>query len=76
MLMYKKPIILFNPNLPKLSKNERKVLDLLIEAGKLIVPIYLQQENNKYLGANFYPHGITKKEIEKAAIKDPSILDP
>ncbi len=74
--MYKKPIILFNPNLPKLSKNERKVLDLLIEAGKLIVPIYLQQENNKYLGANFYPHGITKKEIEKAAIKDPSILDP
>ncbi|HBQ51287.1 hypothetical protein A3B42_03220 [Candidatus Daviesbacteria bacterium RIFCSPLOWO2_01_FULL_38_10] len=38
------PLLEFNPKLPKLSKNERKVLDLLVEAGKLIAPIYLEQE--------------------------------
>lgn len=39
------PLIEFNPKLPKLSKNERAVLKLLIEAGKLIAPLYLEQEN-------------------------------
>lgn len=74
--MDKKPVVLFHPNLPKMSKNQTQVLDLLIEAGKLIVPIYLKQENHRFPGANFYPHGSTKKEIEKAAMKDPKILDP
>lgn len=71
-----KALVIFKPNLPKLSKSERKVLNLLIEAGKLIAPIYEQQENHKYPGANFYPYGVSKKEIEKAAKKDPKILDP
>lgn len=64
-----KPLILFKPKLPKLSKNERKVLDLLVEAGKLIVPIYLEQENQ----AKKSP---SKEEIEKAGKKDSSMLSP
>lgn len=74
--MDKKPVIYFNPKLPKLTKNQARVLNLLVEAGKLIVPIYLKQENHRYPGANFYPHDATKKEIEKGAAKDPKILDP
>ncbi len=72
----KKSIIRFKPKLPKLSKNEQYVLKLLIEAGELVAPIYIRQENSKYLGANFYPHGVSKKEIEKAARKNPEILSP
>lgn len=62
------PIILFNPKLPKLSKNEREVLKLLVEGGKLIAPIYLQQE--KQAGK------ISKEEMEKAAKKDSEIFSP
>lgn len=43
------PLIEFNPKLPKLSKNESEVLKLLVEAGRLIVPIYLEQENEARL---------------------------
>lgn len=64
-----KPLILFKPKLPKLSQNKRQVLDLLVEAGKLIVPIYQEQE--KHASKN-----ISREEIEKAAKKDPSILSP
>lgn len=72
----KKPLVLFNPKLPKLSANGKKVLDLLIEAGKLVVPIYELQENSRFPGANFYPHGVSKKEVEEAAKTDPQILSP
>lgn len=71
-----KPLILFKPDLPKLSKNEKVVLGLLTEAGKLIAPLYQAQENHKFPGANFYPHDVSKKEIENAAKKDPEILSP
>ena len=71
-----KLLIEFNPKLPKLSKSESKVLQLLIEAGKLIVPIYKQQENQKFPGANFYPRDATKEEISKVASKAPQILSP
>ncbi len=70
------PLIEFNPKLPKLSKSESKVLKLLVEAGRLIVPIYRLQENQKFPGANLYPHDVTRKEIEKAARRDPQILSP
>ncbi len=63
------PLIEFNPKLPKLSKNEKEVLQLLIEAGKLIVPIYLEQEKQ-------LTKKISKEEIEKVAEKDPSIFSP
>lgn len=60
------PIIEFNPKLPKLSKNESQVLKLLVEAAKLIVPIYEQQEKNA--------QGIDRKEMEKASKTDSSLL--
>lgn len=70
------PLIEFDPKLPKLSKNEKAVLKVLVEAGKLIIPPYLKQENSKFPGANFYPHDATKKEIEAAAKKNKDILSP
>lgn len=74
----KKPeaIVYFNPQIPKLTKNQLQVLDLLIDAAELIAPIYLQQENHKYPGANFYPHNVTHQEIEKASLKNPQLLSP
>lgn len=71
-----KPILQFKPVLSMLSKNEREVLELLVEAGKLIAPIYELQENPTQKGANFYPQGVVKEEIEQAARKDPAILSP
>lgn len=70
------PLIIFDTKLPKLSDNERKVLGLLVEAVKLVVPVYEEQENRKYPGANFYPHDISKKEVGEAAKKNPDILSP
>lgn len=61
------PLIEFNPKLPKLSSNERKVLKLLVEAGRLIVPIYLEQEKQVKIE-------IDRKEIEEATKKNPEIL--
>ncbi len=61
-------LIEFNPKLPKLSQNEKKVLKLLVEAAKLIAPIYLEQEKQA--------NKLDKREIEKAAKKDPSLLSP
>ena len=52
-----KPLVEFKPKLSGLTANQRKVLNLLVEAAKLIVPIYELQENKKSLGANFYPQG-------------------
>lgn len=61
------PLIEFNPKLPKLSKNEKAVLKLLVEAARLIVPVYLEQEKRPIFN---------KGEIEKAARRDPQILSP
>lgn len=64
-----KPLIEFNPKLPKLSKNESKVLKFLVEAGRLVVPIYLEQEKQTKTG-------ISRKELEKAAKTDTKIFSP
>lgn len=74
--MNEEPIIIFDTKLPNLSVNERKVLDLLVEAAKLIVPVYKEQENRNLPGANFYPHDTTCEEIEKSAKKNLDILSP
>lgn len=75
--MYKsEPLIEFNPKLLKLTQNQKKVLILLVEAGKLVVPLYKLQENHKLPGANFYPSDATKEEIKEAAEKDVQILSP
>ncbi len=65
--MNNQPLIKFNPKLPKLSVNEKAVLKLLVEAGELIAPIYLEQEKILTDGENFYPKG---------SKKDPAISSP
>ncbi|MBI2596807.1 hypothetical protein HYW41_01510 [Candidatus Daviesbacteria bacterium] len=70
------PLVEFNPKLPKLSKNEQAVLKLLIEAGRLTVPIFLAQEKQLEKDGNFYPKGVSKKEVDEAAKKNPEILSP
>lgn len=72
----KEPLIEFKPKLPKLSKNESKVLQFLVEAGRLVTPLYQLQENKQFLGANFYPPDATKEEIQKAAEQEPLLLSP
>lgn len=64
-----KPLLEFNPKLPKLTENEKKVLKLLVEAGKLIAPLYLEQENQ-------LNQDVSKKEIEKLAKQEPMALSP
>lgn len=71
-----KPLIEFHPKLPKLSKNESKVLKLLMEAGKLIVPIYQEQEKQIRQDGNFYPKGVSKQELEREVKKDTDICSP
>jgi|Napbiome12C3dose_1001474.scaffolds.fasta_scaffold00015_20 hypothetical protein len=61
------PLVEFNPKLPKLSKNETRVLKLLIEAGRLIAPVYLEQKKAPK---------IDRKAIEKTAKTDPAVLSP
>lgn len=70
------PIIKFNPKLPKLTKTQQKVLKLLVEAGELIAPIYLEQEKQLVEDGNFYPKGVNQKEIEKAVKNNLDILSP
>lgn len=66
----------FKVDTRELSAKEKIILKKLIEAAKLIAPLYLKQKNNKYPGANFYVHNVTKEEVEKAAKQNPAILDP
>lgn len=74
--MSDQPLIKFHPKLPKLSANEKAVLKLLIEAGELIVPIYVDQEEQMKDKSNLYLQGITKEKIEKAAKQNPDLLSP
>lgn len=59
-----------------LTANEKKILPLLVDAVKKVDKIFLLQENNQNPGANFYPHGITKREIEYASEDNPKIFSP
>lgn len=68
------PIIEFHPKLPELTGKQKAVLKLLVEAGRLIVPVYLEQEKQLEKGGNFYPKGVSQEEIEEAAKDDPEIL--
>lgn len=68
--------IQFNPKLPKLSKNEQAVLKLLVEAGRLIAPIFAEQEKLFEENGSFYPKGTSKAEIDQAIKENPAILSP
>lgn len=70
------PVVHFKVKDLDLTSKEKKILKLLIAAAESIAPIYEKQENLKYLGANFYPHDLTKEEILEAARNDPEILSP
>lgn len=65
-------------SIPKnsLSQSEHKVLSKLEKAAELTATLYKAQINDKYLGANFYPHDASKEEILKAAKDNPLILNP
>ncbi|HEX9722570.1 MAG TPA: hypothetical protein VGA53_04890 [Candidatus Paceibacterota bacterium] len=72
-----KNVIIFPDNSQsKLSSQDKKVLQKLIEAAKIISFLYLAQKNPRYPGANFYPADARKKEIEDAAKKNSQILNP
>lgn len=60
----------------KLTLNQKKVLDILTEAAKLIGDLYETQLNNSTPGAISFSKGISKEEIIKAADKDKKILSP
>ncbi len=62
-------LIEFKNKLPKLSANEKAVLKLLLEAGRLIAPLYEEQEI-------LAKKGLTREEIESAGKKDPAVLSP
>lgn len=66
----------FKVDMKGLSQKEKVLFDKLMNAAELIQPLYLRQKNSEYLGANFYAHDASKEEIEKAAEKNPAILDP
>lgn len=59
-----------------LTQNEKEILPILIEAVKKIGPIFESQEDDNYPGGNFYPHDITKTEIEEAAKENHKIFSP
>lgn len=69
----KQALLQFNPKLPRLSKSEKVVLKLLIEAAKLIVPIYQEQQNQTKDIFSFYPKGTNKEEINKAIKDNPAL---
>lgn len=60
----------------RLSREEKRVLQLLTSVAALIVPLYASQRNPKHLGANFYPGDTSREEIEKAAKGSPEIMSP
>ncbi len=66
----------FKVNLTSLSAADKKLMVKLVEVVRLVAPLYAQQVNSKYPGANFYPHDASREEIEKAAHNNPDILSP
>jgi hypothetical protein len=66
----------FKINTKELSPEEKIILKKLISAVERITNLYLRQKNEKYPGGNFYPKDASKEEIQKAAKKNPLILNP
>jgi len=66
----------FKVDITEFSEKEKILFEKLILAAELIDPLYQKQKNERYPGANFYPHDASKEEIEQTAKKNPKILDP
>ncbi|MCB9790977.1 hypothetical protein H6764_03075 [Candidatus Nomurabacteria bacterium] len=60
----------------KFSKKERELIAILCEVGEVIHKIWDKQYDSKAGRANFYPSGVSKKQIVEAAKKDKDILAP
>ncbi len=71
-----KSIVEFDVKTSLLTANQKEVLELLKDSAKLIAGIYDQQTSVSGPGANFYPKGVSKEAIEKAAQNDQEILSP
>ncbi len=66
----------FDINVSDLSQEEQQILDKLVEASKLIAPLYEKQKNPQHKGANFYSPEFSKEEIERAAEGNKELLHP
>ncbi len=59
-----------------LSKNEKRLMPILVSAVKDLDEVYRLQEDHINNGANFYPRDAVKDEILKAFKKNHKILSP
>lgn len=71
-----KAIKKFQIDTETLSDKEKLILDKLTRACELVAPLYAQQKNPAYEGANFYSQDATREEIQEAAKKNPLLLHP
>lgn len=60
----------------RFTAEDLKVVELLKLAARKTGEIFAKQADGNLPGAGFYPSDATKQEVEKAAEKDPLILDP
>lgn len=63
----------FSADLSKLTSTEKKVVDKLVEAIRLLASLYQKQVEPE---PSFYPQDTTKEEIAEAARLNPDILSP
>ncbi len=66
----------FKVDLSELSESERKVVKILKKVGEVIQSMWELQYNEETERCTCYPKGVSKKEIQKAAEKNPDILNP
>lgn len=60
----------------QLSRKEIKLLSTLEGAAEAGAKVYSLQFDDRFPGANFYPHDVTREEVFDAAIKRPDVLSP
>ena len=65
---------LFEYDKSMLSESERRVVDILLEAGNVIHKVWQRQVDQDTGRLTVYPEDATKEEILAAAEKDPALL--
>lgn len=63
-------------DLSVLKEWEREVIEIFKDVTKICGDIYSLQKDSAYDGSNFYPHDITREEIEDISRSNPLILSP
>ncbi|MBI4039225.1 hypothetical protein HY388_00150 [Candidatus Daviesbacteria bacterium] len=64
------------PERDLLPRPEAQLLAALEQAAEAGAQIFARQQDTRFAGANFYPHGATKDQIAAAAQTNPLIYDP